>query len=322
MLLLKAIFDRLVHTVILVVAVIVFNFGLIHLAPGGPIQAIVGEMGGVTPQILAQLRHAYGLDKTLPQQLWIYLSRVLRGDLGVSYYFNKPVTSLIAERLPATLLLVITALILAIVVGTLLGIIAARRPNGIGSHIITIFSLAGYSAPIFWTGLLAILLFAAVVPIFPVGGMRSVTAIGFSPLDVARHLVLPALTLAIVYLAQYSRLARASMLEVLTADYVRTARAKGLPEWVVIYKHALRNAVLPVVTVGGLQFSQVLAGAVLTETVFNWPGMGRLAYDSILRRDTPTILGILIFSSIVVIVVNILTDLAYRLIDPRIGTSA
>jgi peptide/nickel transport system permease protein len=306
--------------------VVVLNFALIHLAPGDPAEVIAGEMGGASADILAQLRTAYGLDKSFLEQLWVYAKHVLSGDLGQSFYFNAPVVELISQRLPATLLLVITAILLAMVVGTFLGVMAARRPNGWTSNFITVFSLIGYSAPVFWTGILLILLFASVVPIFPVGGIRDVTRLGAgwfaSTIDILHHLVLPAATLAIIYLAQYSRLARASMLEVLGADYIRTARAKGLTERVVIFKHALRNAVLPVVTIAGLQFSSVLAGAVLVETVFAWPGLGNLAYQSILRRDSPTLLGILLFSAMVVIIVNMLTDLTYRLIDPRIGTSS
>jgi peptide/nickel transport system permease protein len=169
-----------------------------------------------------------------------------------------------------------------------------------------------------------VILFASVLPILPVSGMRAVDSSGGGVkdvIDVAYHLVLPTLTLSLVYLAQYSRLARSSMLDVLGSDFIRTARAKGLADRVVMYKHALRNALLPVVTVLGLQFGNVLAGAILVETVFNWPGLGRLAFDSVLRRDYPTILGVLLFSSIVVVVMNLLTDLAYRLIDPRIKAS-
>jgi len=249
----------------------------------------------------------------------------MQGDLGRSFYFNAPVAALIAQRVPATLLLVGTAILGAVGLGTLLGVTAARRPAGLLSHAITVLSLVGFAAPVFWTGILLILLFASVLPIFPVEGMRDVArldTLGWwgRSVDVAYHLVLPAATLGLIYLAQYSRLARASMLEVLGADYIRTARAKGLAERIVIFKHALRNAVLPVVTVVGLQFSQIFSGAVLVETVFAWPGLGRLAYDSILRRDSPTILGILLFSGLIVIVVNLLTDLAYRLVDPRIRT--
>jgi peptide/nickel transport system permease protein len=222
------------------------------------------------------------------------------------------------------LLLVLTAVLAAFLVGTTLGVLASRKPNGWLSQLITVLSLIGFAAPVFWMGMMLVILFASVLPIFPVAGMRAVDAstTGLAALpDVLHHLVLPALTLALVYLAQYSRLARASMLDVLGADYIRTARAKGLADRVVLYKHALRNAVLPVVTMLGLQFGNVIAGAILVETVFNWPGLGRLAFESVLRRDYPTILGVLLFSSIVVVVMNLLTDLAYRLIDPRIKTA-
>ncbi|HTT78991.1 MAG TPA: ABC transporter permease [Stellaceae bacterium] len=327
MALLSLLLRRLAHAAGLLFAVVLFNFALIHLAPGDPAQVIAGEMGGANAQILAQLRADYHLNQSFADQLWIYIAHVARGDLGRSYYFNAPVAGLIAQRVPATLLLVGTAIVGAVIAGTLLGVAAARRPNGLVSHVITVLSLVGFSAPVFWTGILLILLFASAVPIFPVEGMRNVAELGRlgwwgSGLDVAYHLVLPATTLGLIYLAQYSRLARASMLEALTADYIRTARAKGLAERLVIYKHALRNAMLPLVTVVGLQFSQIFSGAVLVETVFDWPGLGRLAYDSILRRDSPTILGILLFSALIVIGVNILTDLAYRLVDPRIRSGA
>ncbi len=319
---LAAALRRVAHALILILAVVVFNFTLIHLAPGDPADVIAGEMGGASAEVMAQIRHSYGLDQSFLAQLWIYLGKALHGDLGKSFYFNSPVTGLILQRVPATLLLVVTALIAAIVTGTLLGVAASRRPNGMVSHLVTVLGLVGFAAPVFWTGIVFIITFASALPIFPVGDMYDVTRAGGSlvgaAVDVAHHLALPALTLALVYLAQYSRLARAAMLEVLNADYVRTARAKGLPERLVIYKHALRNAILPVVTVAGLQFSQVFAGAVLVETVFNWPGLGRLAYESILRRDTPTLLGILLGAAVIVVIVNLLTDLSYRVLDPRI----
>lgn len=257
-------------------------------------------------------------------QLGVYLGKVLRGDLGYSYFFNLPVTQMIAERVPATLLLVLSSVLLAFIVGTALGVLSSRRPNGLLSQFITVLSLVGFAAPVFWIGIMLVILLASVFPILPVAGMRSIDATGgglADVLDVAHHLVLPTITLSLVYLAQYSRLARSSMLDVLGSDFIRTARAKGLAERVVLYKHALRNALLPVVTVLGLQFGNVLAGAILVETVFNWPGLGRLAFDSVLRRDYPTILGVLLFSSIVVVVMNQLTDLCYRLIDPRIKTA-
>ena len=222
----------------------------------------------------------------------------------------------------------LSAVASAFVIGTTLGVLSSRKPNGMLSQFITVLSMIGFAAPVFWMGIMLVILFASVIPILPVSGMRAADASSGGRffdikdvLDVMHHLVLPTLTLGLVYLAQYSRLARSSMLDVLGSDFIRTARAKGLADGVVLYKHALRNALLPVVTVLGLQFGNVMAGAILVETVFNWPGLGRLAFESVLRRDYPTILGVLLFSSIVVIVMNILTDLCYRLIDPRIKTS-
>jgi peptide/nickel transport system permease protein len=314
---------RLGYAAILVLAVLVLNFLLIRLAPGDPVETLAGRMGGMTEEIRAELRRTYGLDKPVLTQLGIYLSRVIRGDLGHSYFFNLPVAQLIVERLPATLLLVLTSWLMAVLVGTTLGVMASRRPNGLLSQIITVVSVVGYSAPVFWTGMLLVILFASVIPILPVSGMRSaaVRQGGLADmLDVARHLVLPSVSLAIVYLAQYGRLTRASMLDVLGADYIRTARAKGLAENRVYFHHALRNALLPVITIIGLQFGNMLAGAIVVETVFNWPGLGRLAFDSVLRRDYPTLLGLLFFSSLLVIVANQITDICYRLADPRIRT--
>ena len=314
---------RLGYAAVLVLAVLVLNFLLIRLAPGDPVETLAGQMGGMTEEIRTELRQTYGLDKPVSTQLGIYLSRVVSGDLGYSYFFNLPVSQLILERLPATLLLVLTSLFIAVFAGTTLGVIASRRPNGLLSQIITVISVVGYSAPVFWTGMLLVILFASVFPILPVSGMRAaaVRQGGLADiLDVARHLVLPSASLAIVYLAQYGRLTRASMLDVLGADYIRTARAKGLTENTVYFHHALRNALLPVITIIGLQFGNMLAGAIVVETVFNWPGLGRLAFDSVLRRDYPTLLGLLFFSSLLVIVANQVTEICYRLADPRIRT--
>lgn len=319
--LLKPLASRLLQALGLVLAVVVLNFALVHAAPGDPVETIAGMSGGMSEELKAELRQSYGLDRPLPVQLGIYLARVARLDLGQSYIFNLPVVDLIAERIPATLLLVLSSVVCAFLIGTALGVLAARKPNGWLSQAITVFSLVGFAAPVFWSGMMLMILFASVWPILPVSDMRSVDSDGrglAGVVDVLWHLVLPMFTLSMVYLAQYSRLARASMLEVLGADFIRTARAKGLAEGVVLYKHALRNAVLPVVTVLGLQFGNVLAGAILVETVFNWPGLGRLAYESVLRRDYPTILGVLLLSAVVVLVMNLLTDLCYRLIDPRI----
>jgi peptide/nickel transport system permease protein len=313
--------SRLFHAAVLILFVLVLNFLLLQLAPGDPIDFIVGEMGGATPEMIEEIRRDYGLDRPIYEQLMIYLARAAQGNLGVSFYFQSPVVDLIFERLGATVLLLFTAIVMALFVGTFVGVIAARKPNSIFSNFLTIFALIGFSAPAFWSGMMLIVLFASVIPIFPIANMRDITISGgwfVQTLDVLYHLALPAFTLAIIFMAQYSRLARASMMEVLEADYIRTARAKGVAENVVVFKHALRNAILPILTVTGLHFAHLLSGAVLVETVFNWPGLGTLAFDSILRRDYTTILGLLFFSAVMVIVANLLTDVCYRIADPRI----
>lgn len=313
--------QRVGYAAILLFAVLVLNFALMHLAPGDIADTIAGDMGGADAEVMAEIRRSYGLDLPVWEQLIKYLGGVLHFDLGYSFYFNMPVVTLLLERVPATLLLVVAAQILAISVGVLLGVIAARQPNGMASHVVTLIALFGFSAPVFWTGIMLLITFSLWVPIFPVAGMQDVTIDGNwfeRMLDVGRHLVLPVITLASVFLALYSRLCRASMLEVLGSDYIRTARAKGLSTREVVVKHALKNALNPVVTLAGLQFSAVVSGAVLVETVFSWPGLGTLALQSIIARDTPTILGILFFSALVVVVANLLTDLVLRMIDPRI----
>lgn len=321
---LKPVAARTAQALGLIVAVMCLNFLLIHLTPGDPAIVIAGESGAGDPEVIEDIRARYGLDRPVVTQLTSYLGRVATGDLGESYFFNRSVSSLIAERLWPTVLLVGTALAFSFIVGTLVGVAAARRPRSPLSHATTALALVGFSMPVFWTGIMLVILFGSVWKLLPVQGWHDATyspgLIG-SSLDVAEHLVLPALTLGLIYLAQYSRLSRASMLEVLESDYVRTARAKGLSERRVVYKHALRNAVIPVVTVLGLQFGALLSGALLVETVFNWPGLGRLAFDSILRRDTSVLLGVLLVSSVMVIVANLLTDLLYTVIDPRIRLS-
>ena len=305
----------------LVLAVLAVNFTLIHAAPGDPAMVIAGEMGGADEAAMAEIRKAYGLDRPLPVQFATYVGRSLQGDFGRSYLLNQPVLDLILDRIGPTILLVLSALVVAIVAGTLLGVLASRRPDSVFSGAVTVVSLVGYAMPVFWTAILLVILFGKVWPILPIAGMRDVRLYGdwwVTTVDVLHHLVLPATTLAIVYVAQYSRLARTSMLEVLGSDYIRTARAKGLGEGPVIFKHALRNALMPVVTIAGLQFGHLISGALLVETVFSWPGMGTLALDAILGRDYPVLLGILTFSAVLVIAANLVTDLSYRWLDPRL----
>lgn len=319
------ILQRIGYAIGLLTAVLVLNFLLMHAAPGDIADTIAQDMGGADAEIMAQIRRDYGLDQPVWQQLLKYIGNVLQGDLGYSFFYNTPVVDLLIERVPATLLLVITAQVLAIIVGVLLGVVAARKPNGLTSHFVTLLALFGYAAPVFWTGIMLLIAFSLLIPLFPVAGMSDVTIEGgwwVHALDVAHHMVLPVITLASIFLALYSRLCRASMLEVLGSDYIRTARAKGLSETQIVMKHALKNSLSPVVTLAGLQFSGVISGAVLVETVFSWPGLGTLVLQSIIARDTPTILGILFFSALVVVVMNLITDLVLRLIDPRVRTGA
>lgn len=317
--------QRLFYAAMLLVAVLILNFSMLHLAPGDIADTIAQASGGANAEMMAQIRKDYGLDQPFYVQLGQYIGKVLTFDLGYSFFYNQPVTTLIFEKLPATLLLVITAQILALVLGVFLGVFSARNPKGIVSYLVTFIALFGYAAPVFWTGILLLIAFSLKIQLFPVAGMIDVTVEGgwfVKALDIARHMVLPVLTLSSIFLALYSRLCRASMMEVLGSDYIRTAKAKGLSERQITYKHALKNSLSPVVTLAGLQFSAVVSGAVLVETVFSWPGLGTLALQSIIARDTPTILGILFFSALVVIVGNLITDLVLRLIDPRVGKSS
>ena len=315
------ILQRVLWAALLLLAVLVLNFSMMHLAPGDVADTIARSMGGADAEVLEKIRSDYGLDQSFLSQLSNYIGKVFHFDLGYSYFYNQPVTRLIFEKLPATLLLVITAQLLALIVGVLLGVYSARNRDGWVSHFVTLFALFGYSAPVFWTGILLLIAFSLKIPLFPVAGMVDVTVEGgflAKFWDLLRHMVLPVTTLASIFIALYSRLCRASMMEVLETDYIRTARSKGLSNNSIVYKHALKNSLSPVITLAGLQFSAVVSGAVLVETVFSWPGLGTLALQSIIARDTPTILGILFFSALVVIVGNLLTDLALKFIDPRV----
>jgi len=302
-------------------AIGLLNFMLIRLAPGDPAAVIAGESGAADAAFLEKIRADYGLDQPLPVQVAAYLGRLAQLDLGVSYRSNVPVSQLIGQRLPATLLLTGTALVLAIAAGTALGIAAARRRGGVLDVAIGSFAMLAYAMPVFWVGLLLVLVFSVGLGWFPAFGMASlIPRQGFAAvLDVAHHLVLPAVTLTLLHLAVYVRLARASTLEVLGRDFVRTAQAKGLTEGQVLRGHVLRNALLPTVTMAGLQVGHLVGGAVVIETVFAWPGIGRLAFDALLQRDYAVILGVFFVSSVMVVLANLVTDLVLRLIDPRIG---
>lgn len=300
--------------------IVLINFFLIHTAPGDPVDFLIGSMDA-TEEYLAELRREFGLDKPLWVQLWLYLVKILQFDLGYSLRFRAPVFDLIVGRLPATALLMGTALVVSSVLGILLGAVAARRPYGTADNTATFLALAGYSMPVFWLGQLMLLLFSLQLEWFPTQGMYSLRAPteGWGrALDVAHHLTLPALCFGIYHLALIFRLTRVKMQETLALDFVTTARAKGLTERRVVYVHALRNAILPVITVIGLNFGFMLAGSVLTETVFAWPGMGRLLYEAIGARDYPVLMGLFTCLSVMVIAANVLTDILYAIVDPRV----
>ncbi|MBS7788762.1 ABC transporter permease [Roseococcus sp. SDR] len=300
--------------------ILVGVFLLLQLAPGDAVDALIAQMGGGGDA--AAMRAALGLDQSVAAQLAQYLWRLVRFDLGFSTIYGKPVATVIFERLPATLLLMTSSLSFAFFLGLLFGVIAARRVNRWPDTIISTIGLLFYATPSFWFGLMAIVLFAVHLQWLPAGGYESV-GMGLTglarALDIARHFVLPTLTLGLIFLAIYLRIMRASMLEVLTLDFVRTARAKGLDETRVVVRHVLRNAMLPMVTLIGLQAGTMLGGSVVVESVFSLPGLGRLAYEAVVQRDLNTLLGIVFISALLVIFVNFLVDLVYARLDPRIA---
>jgi peptide/nickel transport system permease protein len=315
---------RLVKMAAIVLAIVCVNFLLIHAAPGDPATVLAGQSGAADPQFIAQLRHQFGLDQPLSTQMWIYVSSVLRGDLGVSHLQQRPVLDLIMERLPATLLLTGTAFAFALLAGIALGAAAASRVGTWADSAITVLALAFYATPIFWVGLMLVLVFSVALDWLPSFGMNTVGADlhGWAAmLDTAKYLVLPALTLGLFYMAVYARLTRSAMLDVAGEDFIRTARAKGVPEGRILRRHILRNALLPVVTLAGIQAGQLIGGSVLVETVFAWPGIGRLAFDALLARDYQLLLGVFLTTAILVVLFNLATDLIYLAIDPRMQAS-
>ncbi|CAM5202836.1 Peptide/nickel transport system permease protein OS=Castellaniella defragrans OX=75697 GN=HNR28_002164 PE=3 SV=1 [Castellaniella defragrans] len=314
---------RLAASIPTLLLLLVGIFLLLQLAPGDAVDAMMAQMGGGDAATAQQLRQFYGLDLSLPAQLAHYLWRLVRLDLGFSTIYGKPVAMVIAERLPATLLLMMAALSFAFFFGMVLGVIAARSANKWPDTLISTLGLIFYSTPSFWLGLMSIVAFSIYLQWFPSGGFEDITSTYTGlrrTLDIAQHLVLPSISLGLIYLAIYLRIMRASMLEVLNLDFIRTARAKGLSENRIVVRHVLRNALLPMVTLIGLQASGMLGGSVVIESVFSLPGLGRLAYDAVIQRDLNTLLGIVFVSALVVIVVNFITDLLYARLDPRITT--
>jgi len=321
--------SRLTKALLVMLGVVVINFFLIRLAPGDPAEVMAGESGTSDPQFVERLREQFGLDQPVLVQLGRYVASAAQLDLGYSYRNQVPVLELIASRLPATLLLMAAAFVLSISLGVTLGALAARtrfqnRHRWLDSAVMS-SAMVLYATPLFWLSLLSIIVFSLTLGWFPAFGMASVGAnlTGWAyVVDVAWHLTLPACSLAVFFMAVYARLTRAAMLEVMGQDFVKTARAKGLPSGRVLRRHVLRNALLPVVTFAGVQLGQLAGGAILTETVFSWPGIGRLMFDALMQRDYQLLLGIFLVTSGLVVAFNFVTDLVYRWLDPRIGAGA
>ncbi|MFI0472217.1 MULTISPECIES: ABC transporter permease [unclassified Halomonas] len=312
---------RLIKAVIVLFLIVIFNFLLIQLAPGDPASILAGEAGAADQEFLNQLRERFGLDQPMYVQLWRYVSGIAMLDFGYSYRLGVPVFDLIMARLPATLLLTGTAFVLSLFLGIVAGSMAAARVKKPSGSLIMALALVFYATPLFWVALMSVVVFSVYLGWLPAYGLYTVGA-GHTGLalvwDVAQHLVLPATTLALFFMAIYTRMTRTSMLEAAQQDYVKTARAKGLKPRIIQRRHVLRNALLPIITLAGLQAGQMVGGAILTETVFAWPGIGRLMFEALQQRDYNLLLGIFFFSAALVIVFNIMTDLVYRLADPRI----
>ena len=312
---------RLLQAVPTVLVIVAMNFLLLQLAPGVAAEVLAGEAGSATPEFMAQLRLKFGLDQPLGVQLLLYMQQIVSFDLGYSFRHDMPVAQLILARLGPTLLLMLTVFLLSVLAGALLGSLAARNLNRWQDNMISILTVLAYATPVFWAGLMLIVTFSIKLGWFPTSGMQQVAAFheGWARWrDIAHHLVLPALTLTMFYLALYTRLMRASVLEQFSMDYVVTARAKGLTEQQIARRHVMRNALMPVVTMAGVQAGALLGGAVVVETVFAWPGLGLLAYESLFARDLNLLLGIFFVSTCLVVLVNLLVDLAYSMLDPRI----
>jgi len=324
---------RLLMLIPVLLGASILVFSLIHLAPGDPARTIAGEHASI--QTIERIQEKYGLNKPLPTQYWIWLKQALQGDFGRSIVSNEFVSKEIWARFPNTVELTLLAMFIAVLVGVTAGIVSASRQYSLLDYGFMGVALFGVSMPVFWLGIMLMMIFGVYLRWFPIGGRMSImisfTRItGFYLLDsviagnwqafisALRHLILPAIALGTIPMATVARVTRSSMLEVLRQDYIRTERAKGLSERLVIYKHAVRNALIPVVTVIGLNFGLLLAGAILTETVFSWPGLGRYVVKAVQMRDYPAVQGCVLFFAFIFVIVNLITDIIYVYIDPRI----
>jgi peptide/nickel transport system permease protein len=312
---LRSFIIRMLGTIPLLLGISVVLFSIIHLAPGSPLD-FYADNPNVTRESLEQMRVAFGLDKPVPEQYFLWLTAFLGGNWGISFRTGQPVFEVILERLPYTLLLSGTAFILSLVIAIPIGILAATKRYSFIDNIFTFLSFSGISIPVFWVGLMAQLLFAIWLGWLPAGGYQTVGDGSF--LDVLSHLVMPVCILSFATVAGWSRYMRASLLEVIGQDYIRTARAKGQTPRKVIWHHGVRNALLPVVTVVALDLVQIVSGAVITETIFSWPGIGRLFVESMDGRDYPVLMGLMMISSFTMVAANFAADTLYAVIDPRV----
>jgi len=304
---------RLLSAVPVLATVAVVVFLMLRLTPGDPAAVIAGDTA--TTQQVAEIRGKLGLDKPILQQFVIWAGRGLRGDLGESFFFKKPVSELITQRIEPTLSLALATIVLAVLIAVPLGVLAAQRAGSLLDRCLMGFSVLGFSVPVFVIGYLLIYVFAVKLNLLPVQGYRRIAEDIY---DWAIHLVLPSLTLAVIFVALIARMTRASVIEVLTEDYIRTARAKGLTRRVILIRHALRNAAIPIVTVIGLGIALLIGGVVVTESVYNIPGLGRLTVDAVLAHDYPVIQAIILLFSFAYVLINLLIDLTYSFFDPRI----
>jgi peptide/nickel transport system permease protein len=311
----RFILHRTAQSAVLLAIVSVIGFAMLHLLPGGPL-AQFALTPGMTQADLARVAHQMGLDRPWPVQYAEWIGRILVGDWGRSYRDNQPVLDIIASHLGATLELMVSSTFLAVLLGTWIGVLGAVRRYSLADQLATVGAMVALSIPTFWFGLVVIYIFSVQLNWLPAGNIATVGDASFS--DYALHLILPTIVLALVTVATWSRYMRASMLDVINQDYVRTARAKGLSRRRVLIQHAMRNALLPMITLAGLQLPTLLSGALVTETVFTWPGMGRLFLDSLGYRDYPVVMGLLMFSAVLVLLGNMLADLFYVLADPRV----
>ena len=297
--------NRLLQAIPVLLGVIIITFVLMYIIPGDPVVSMVGER--YSEETVQRLRQELHLDDPLPLQFLRYVGNVLQGNFGNSFITGEPVAALIIEKFPNTMMLAITAMFFAILIGLTAGIMSAVRPGSFMDRGIMVLALAGISAPVFWVGLILVLVVGVMLQWLPPTGFGGI-----------EYLILPALTLGLRSAAYLARLTRATMLDVLSHDYIRTARSKGLPEWKVFIKHAFPNTLIPVITIIGTDFGSYLSGAVLTESIFGWPGIGRLALEAIMKRDFPVIQGTVLFMAIMFVLMNVLVDLLYGVVDPRI----